>query len=158
MCCYSDRPAAGGQPLTCDDLKRNRRRPESRVKAKSGSRAASASNLCFRAESFDLCAVLRSGNGRPYAFRPLRCICYARVLRAGKPQPLVRAAVRDVMRSRLSLRISARGLAVWSGRGGLVGRRALALANCPKRLIYAGSILAGLGARASTIRHSATVP
>jgi hypothetical protein len=59
-------------------------------------------------------------DGQPYRFRPLRRFRYARVLRPGKTQPLVRAVVCRLVRPRLRLWISARawpfGLveAVWS--------------------------------------------
>ena len=56
-----------------------------------------------------------AGIGCSFAVRPFRGVCDARVLCARKSQPLVCTVIRFFVRTRLSLRVLARGLAVWSG-------------------------------------------
>lgn len=54
-------------------------------------------------------------DGCAYALWPLRRFCNARLLRARRPQPLVRAALCFVVCSRLCLWVPARSLALRTG-------------------------------------------
>src|SRR3954452_6019864 len=91
----------------------------------------------IRYEVLDFCIVIRSRDGCPYALRSFCRFRNAGVLRARKPQSLVRAVVRRFVRSRVRLWSSSRGLAVRSGRGDLVSRCPSALAHGSEVLIFA---------------------
>src|SRR6266446_6058769 len=64
-----------------------------------------------------------------YAIRTVRSDRDARHLCVGEPQSLVHPGIRSCLRARLCLWFSARRLALWSGRGHLVGRGPAPLAS-----------------------------